>query len=1257
METATLINDLIDEYLELHAEPHIRQRGRDYYYSNAVTECSSLHSSGRREFSVIGTDSYWVSFVLDADKRKPISAVSCTCPYSGWGICKHVVASMICIQEEANELKIKSKVVPKTEKTENRKPRRAKPKLRSAKANYIIKNFEDLSFDEHRDHFTGNLNNLSIYQVELDHQGDQLFFASLKVLFEQRWIHDSSSVMLEVKGEDLAVSCYCGEKVEKLCVHGYLLVEYLDRSDILSGLRRPSGTAIELMAAAKMVEVGFESSDEWPKYFELVYQNSEWSLEFKKEYGDLISPDALDEKVLLETFAPNKKNGISTTTTDKDDKQFEVGFAIGFPGYKEEIVFDSIIATADRKGNLMKQGFALLSKSRYNKNILYSAADQPLIALSQLLSGQSYYDNSLPIDQVELIRLNKERLSGHPYLYFHSSPRSQQLRKSDLTPIRFIDESPGVTYRPRQEGEFIFLDVFVDHHGVELSLSADNAILVHSHFLKVDDSLYFLSAGVDARHLNIAQQLAGRAMLTSQFPAFFEKYLKRALESNSLDLSGLPSFSLTETTAKAVSREIYLTEEGQTVFFRPVLRCEGDVLMNALAEKADWTMEEQTMQRTNLDEAAAESYRALLSEIFPDLESRKSGDWIYMSYQDLQKDHFLIKAVERFAEADIKIYGVKDLKGLRVSPYAAKVSYSVSSKIDWFEVEMEMAWGDTVIGIDELKKRFVPGNDYVELGDGSRGMLPTEWIKKLERLFGHGQIVKGNLEISDKKFSIVDELFDQIEDADTLDFIQDRKSKLLKTEWQQERPLPRGIKAKLRHYQKDGFQWMTFLDSFQWGGILADDMGLGKTLQVIVFLKHILASSKQANLIVVPTSLLFNWENELRKFAPSLKTHFHYGVGREKSTKAFDKKQIVLTSYGHMLSDIEFLKDFHFNYVILDESQAIKNPASKRYKAARLLKANNRLAMTGTPIENNTFDLYAQMSFLNPGLLGSAKSFKENYAKPIDTGRDAEKAAELQRLIKPFILRRTKEQVATELPDKTEEVLYCEMGRAQRKVYDAHRNKYRDILTKKLDEDGLNKSRFAVLEGLTKLRQICDSPALLPGEEKYSGDAEKIELLMMHITEKTANHKILIFSQFVKMLRIIESRIIDEGIPYAYLDGQSNTKQRQASVDRFQNEEDCRVFLISLKAGGTGLNLMAADYVYIVDPWWNPAVENQAIDRCYRIGQDKKVIAYRMICKDTVEEKIMDLKQKKKAIAGEIITTDEGVLKKLTKDDLMGLFR
>jgi SNF2 family DNA or RNA helicase len=414
--------------------------------------------------------------------------------------------------------------------------------------------------------------------------------------------------------------------------------------------------------------------------------------------------------------------------------------------------------------------------------------------------------------------------------------------------------------------------------------------------------------------------------------------------------------------------------------------------------------------------------------------------------------------------------------------------------------------------------------------------------------------------------------------------------------------------------------------------------------------------TKKPNLIIVPTTLLFNWEIELKKFAPKLTYHFYYGINRDKEIKYFKKYNIILTTYGVLVRDIKFLKELKFNYIILDESQAIKNPSSLRYKAAFLLKAANKLTLTGTPIENSTFDLYAQMNFVNPGFLGQMESFREYYSKAIDKEGNVEVSRELSKLISPFILRRTKEQVAKDLPEKTENILFCEMGDGQRKVYDAFRNKYRNQLLGRIETEGLGKSKIYVLEGLMKLRQICDSPAILSDEEDYGHESVKIEELVRHINEKTSNHKILVFSQFVRMLKLIKDELIRDKIDFEYLDGQSSKKQREESVNRFQENPECRVFLISLKAGGVGLNLTAADYVYIVDPWWNPAVENQAIDRTHRIGQGKKVFAYRMICKNTVEEKILNLQDKKKKIAADIISTDESLVKKLTVKDIKELF-
>src|SRR5690606_14432756 len=463
---------------------------------------------------------------------------------------------------------------------------------------------------------------------------------------------------------------------------------------------------------------------------------------------------------------------------------------------------------------------------------------------------------------------------------------------------------------------------------------------------------------------------------------------------------------------------------------------------------------------------------------------------------------------------------------------------------------------------------------------------------------------------------------------------------------------PKELKAKLRDYQQEGLNWLNFLDNFNFGGCLADDMGLGKTLQIIAFIlsqreKH----GHRTNLIVVPTSLLFNWLEEIEKFAPSMKVEVHYGPQREKDVEELNKYEVVLTTYGMLLSDIRILKTFRFNYIFLDEAQAIKNPNSARYKAARLLQARNRVVLTGTPVENNTFDLYGQLSFACPGLLGSKQFFKDTYAIPIDQFAYNKRATELRRKINPFMLRRTKQQVAKELPQKTEMLIYCEMNAEQRLVYDTYERELREFISSKSDDE-MQKSSMHVLTGLTKLRQICNSPRLL--KEGYSGEnAVKIEVIAEQIENKSENHKILVFSQFVEMLDLIRVELEDRKIVFEYLTGQ--TKNRGENVRNFQQNKDVRVFLISLKAGGVGLNLTEADYVYLVDPWWNPAVENQAIDRSYRIGQTKNVVAVRLICKDTVEEKIAKLQQKKRKLAQDLIATDATFFNQLSKSELLDI--
>ena len=432
-------------------------------------------------------------------------------------------------------------------------------------------------------------------------------------------------------------------------------------------------------------------------------------------------------------------------------------------------------------------------------------------------------------------------------------------------------------------------------------------------------------------------------------------------------------------------------------------------------------------------------------------------------------------------------------------------------------------------------------------------------------------------------------------------------------------------------------------------------MGLGKTIQVLALLASLKeeGAEKTTSLIVVPRSLLVNWKREADRFTPDLRVHTHFGARRSQNGINWDDYDIVLTTYGTMRRDIQHLRNHEFNYLILDESQAIKNPAAQVSKAVRLLKGRYRLVVTGTPVENSSLELWSQFAFLNPGLLGNLEFFKREYVNPIEKQGDVDAAASLRKIVYPFILRRTKEQVAPELPPRSERVLFVDMKPMQRKLYMRTRDQYRDMLHGLINTKGLNEARFKVLEGLLRLRQISNHPKLVDAD--YRGSSSKMELLIDQLEIlRSEGHKALIFSQFVQMLKLVEDQLIQKGIAYAYLDGQ--TGQRQIQVDRFQADPEIPFFLISLRAGGVGLNLTAADYVIHIDPWWNPAVEMQATDRTHRIGQEKPVFVYKLIARDSVEEKILTLQDRKRKLVDQIITTERGLMKTITPEDIELLF-
>jgi superfamily II DNA or RNA helicase len=577
---------------------------------------------------------------------------------------------------------------------------------------------------------------------------------------------------------------------------------------------------------------------------------------------------------------------------------------------------------------------------------------------------------------------------------------------------------------------------------------------------------------------------------------------------------------------------------------------------------------------------------------------------------------------------------------------------AVSSQVDWFELRGEVEFDGEVVPMPALLAALKRGEDAIRLGDGSSGLLPEEWLRRVAPLAAFGQPAGDHLRFRATQVGLLDALL-AAEPTGTCDaaFAQARQ-RLLRFAGIEAAEAPSGFRGELRAYQKAGLGWLDFLREFGFGGCLADDMGLGKTVQVLALLESRRTLRQRQRLgpalAVVPRSLIFNWIAEAARFTPGLRVRNHTGVERDRRGDAFADCDLVLTTYGTLRRDVACLRQTEFDYIVLDEAQAIKNPHSESAKAARLLKGSHRLALTGTPVENHLGDLWSLLEFLNPGITGASPVLRSAGAGPRDP--DEATRVQLSRALRPFILRRTKEQVAAELPSKSEQTILCELPARQRRLYDDLRDHYRAALGARVQEQGLGRVKILVLEALLRLRQAaCHAGLLDPGRDQEP--SAKLEFLLPQLAEVLEQgHKALVFSQFTSFLAILRRHLDREGIAHAYLDGR--TRDRAERVTRFQTDPACKLFLISLKAGGLGLNLTAADYVYLLDPWWNPAVEAQAIDRAHRIGQSRRVFAYRIVAKDTVEEKILALQQSKRQLADAIVAADDSLLRRLSREDL-----
>ncbi|HET7435795.1 MAG TPA: SNF2-related protein [Thermoanaerobaculia bacterium] len=571
------------------------------------------------------------------------------------------------------------------------------------------------------------------------------------------------------------------------------------------------------------------------------------------------------------------------------------------------------------------------------------------------------------------------------------------------------------------------------------------------------------------------------------------------------------------------------------------------------------------------------------------------------------------------------------------------IDVEISSGIDWFDLNVNASFGDIRLSLPELLSAAEAKRSILRLADGSYGIVPMAWTEALAPVLEMGKREGAAVRFRQVQALLIDALLQSKTRTADEGFTALRER--LSGSSPEPRPEPPTLQAELRPYQRAGLGWMHFLRDTGLGGCLADDMGLGKTVQTLALLEELRAGgSTRPSLVVAPRSLLFNWAAEAKKFAPQLRVVQHHGTDREQNV--FDDCDVVLTTYATMRLDVGRLAETEFEYVILDEAQAIKNATSQVAKAVRLLKSKHRLALSGTPIENHLGELWSLFEFLNPGLLGPVRMFNRTFAAKNVT---PDRREALARALRPLILRRTKEQVAPELPERIEQTLFCELEGKQLELYNELRDHYRAALLKKVRTTGVDKSRMQILEALLRLRQAACDPALI--DEHTEASSAKIELLMEELRDVLdSGHRALVFSQFTSFLDIVRGALEHEKIEHLYLDGA--TRDRQSLVEQFQSADGPPLFLISLKAGGLGLNLTNADYIFLLDPWWNPAVEAQAIDRAHRIGRQKPVVAYRLIARDTVEEKILELQAKKRELAESIISEDNSVLRKIELEDL-----
>lgn len=1249
------------KYVYTHGTDEVIRRGKKIHAIGFVELVEYDDLFGSAVFRV-KDDSYATYYKVYIQKFKDPKELSlrCSCPYNIGDICRHETAALFQLQEMIDKGHLQ------TEEVEyDQRHTVAKMKTIDLKTIRLLSSPEDFETAEKF---------LRSHKARIQQAENEMVKATVV-------LDGKSYVVIIRKNEErnFDTSCDYVDTKHPLClpkVIVFLQLLHAHGANYFDSIRNWDKEKNKLLEA-----YGYSLQDDLRGKFEFVYKDGKPFLRVldtsikrvavaapqppkpvllpQKEKETVVVPETTE---VMETTFPSQRLGVVFNFTKKGYPHFSIDAIIGEPnetnkGFSSKVEKPDIsrYVETDKLPEEDKQLLTLLRKLQEGEINKYISRNSPFSGIWENIIHHD--EDDLPGETKELMaeylfpRLKKLAAEQQENSLFFLLPENKTFKTSNLASLQVSKEETTLHFIVRKDGNDYTIQCRVKAGGIEYDL-ADNESISPLFFLY--NHQLFLWKNNEVVHIVEKFLPEGKMSVSEEeWPSTLQQFLLPLSKEHKVDFDKQLIEEIKDGDPEV---KLFLVEKGDYLIFQPSFSYKG---YETRAKDRDEIIVPQgdKVLVVHRNRAAETVFTEKLKNLHSNFIVNEENGSLALKGIDVLKNNWFFLFVDAMNEMKTPVFGFEALKNFRFNTAKPQTKIFISSNTDWFDAKIDIVFGDQKVTVAEVKRALANKQQFVQLNDGTLGILPEEWLKKYSLLFRVGEGNSQHLKLSRYHLSVVDELYENRDEEELIVQLESKYENLRQFNKIKEIDPPGHLAPILRPYQVAGFQWLNYLKDIKWGGILADDMGLGKTVQALSFLEHYRRENgKLKALVVCPTTLIYNWENEIKKFTPELTYRIHHGAARTRTKEELLDHDVTITTYGTLRSDIKLLMSVNFDYVILDESQAIKNPASKVTKAACLLTTKNRLCMSGTPLQNNTFDIFAQMNFLNPGMLGTMEYFRQEFAIPIDKFGEQDRKEHLRKILYPFILRRTKEQVAKDLPEKQEMILWCEMEDEQRKIYDAYRNDYRDKIMGTIQEQGIQRSQLTILQGLMKLRQICDSPAILNEDEKFENHSIKLDELAREIVENIGDHKALVFSQFLGMLALIKARLDELGIKYEYFDGSTTAPDREKAIQSFQNDDEVRVFLISLKAGGVGLNLTAADYVYIVDPWWNPAVEQQAIDRTHRIGQTKNIFAYRMICRDTIEDKILQLQEKKKALAKDLIADDTSFVKSLTKEDVEYLF-